>query len=145
IDREKIIKDLLFGQGRIAHSILPPESWAFSPGTQYSYDPAKAKQLLKEAGYNNEPIVFKYGAQNAAVNQYSQVIQSALADVGLNVQIETLDVGTIREQLKQGQFQMYTGIWIGGNQDPIFLKDLFSTGKIPGEGVACCNRGRYSN
>lgn len=145
IDREKIIKELLYGQARVADSILPPESWAFSAGTKYSYDKEKAKQLLKEANYNNEPIVFKFGAGNAAVNQYSQVIQSSLADVGLNVQIETLDVNAIREHLKLGQFQMYTGVWIGGNQDPIFLKDLFSTGKIPGEGVACCNRGRYSN
>jgi ABC-type transport system substrate-binding protein len=40
---------------------------------------------------------------------------------------------------------MFTGIWIGGNQDPIFLKDLFTTGRIPGESAACCNRGRYSN
>ena len=40
---------------------------------------------------------------------------------------------------------MYTGIWIGGNQDPIFLRDLFTTGKIPGGSVACCNRSRYSN
>lgn len=145
IDREKIIKELLFGQARIAHSILPPESWAYAPGTQYTYDPAKAKRLLQEAGYKNEPVVFKFGAQNAAVSQYSQVIQSALTDIGMNVRIETLDVNTIREQLKVGQFQMYTGIWIGGNQDPIFLKDLFTTGRIPGEGVACCNRGRYSN
>ena len=27
----------------------------------------------------------------------------------------------------------------------IFLKDLFSTGAIPGEKVKCCNRSRYSN
>ena len=40
---------------------------------------------------------------------------------------------------------MNTGVWIGGNQDPIFLKDLFTTGKIPGEGVSCCNRSRYSS
>lgn len=144
IDREKIIRELLFGQARIAHSVLPPESWAYAPGTQYTYDPAKAKQLLQEAGYKGEPVIFKYGSGIAAVNNYSQVIQNALTDVGINVRIETLESGVIREQLKLGQFQMYTGIWIGGNQDPIFLKDLFSTGKIPGEGVACCNRGRYS-
>jgi ABC-type transport system substrate-binding protein len=40
---------------------------------------------------------------------------------------------------------MYTGIWIGGNQDPIFLRDLFATSKIPGENVNCCNRSHYSN
>jgi peptide/nickel transport system substrate-binding protein len=145
IDRQKIVSDLLFNQAKVAHSILPPQSWAYSPGTEYTYDPAKAKQLLAEAGYNNEPVVFKYGSGSAAVNQYSQVIQSALNDIGLNVQIETLEVNTIRQQLAQGQFQMYTGIWVGGNQDPIFLRDLFSSTKIPGGSVSCCNRSRYSN
>jgi peptide/nickel transport system substrate-binding protein len=145
VDREKIINDLLYGQARIAHSVLPPESKSYSPGTQYRFDPDKSRQLLKEAGYKGEPIVFKFGSGNSAVSQYSQVIQSSLSDVGLNVQIETLEVRTIRQQLSQGQFQMYTGIWTGGNQDPIFLKDLFTTGRIPGEGVPCCNRGRYSN
>ena len=146
IDRNKIVTDLLFNQAKTADSILPEQSWAFVPGTQYKYDPAKAKQLLQEAGYKGEPIVFKYSSGNSYVNQYAQVIQGSLADVGLNVQIETLEVNTIRTQLAQGQYQMYTGIWIGGNQDPIFLRDLFASSKIPGvSGATCCNRSRYSN
>ena len=146
IDRNKIVSDLLFNQAKTADSILPPQSWAFAPGTQYSYDPNKAKQLLQEAGYKGEPIVFKYSSGNSYVNQYAQVIQSSLADIGMNVQIETLEVNTIRTQLAQGQYQMYTGIWIGGNQDPIFLRDLFASSKIPGvSGATCCNRSRYSN
>ena len=145
IDRQKIVTDLLYDQAKTADSILPLQSWAFTPGTQYNYDPAKARQLLQEAGYKNEPVVFKYSSGNSYVNQYAQVIQSSLADVGLNVQIETLEVNTIRTQLAQGQFQMYTGIWIGGNQDPIFLRDLFATSKVPGPGASCCNRSRYSN
>jgi len=145
IDREKLIKELLSGQAKIASSILPAGSWAYSPGTQYNFDPEKSKQLLREAGYKNEPIKFKYSSGNAAFNSYAQAIQSSLTEVGLNVQIETLDPGTLRTQLAQGQFQMNTGVWIGGNQDPIFLKDLFTTGRIPGPGVACCNRSRYTN
>ena len=145
IDREKIVKELLFGQAKVANSILPEGSWAYTPGTQYSYDPAKAKQLIKDAGYNNEPIKYKYSSGNTAVNQYSQAIQASLKDVGLNVQIEQLELATLLTQLGQGQFEMNTGIWVGGNQDPIFLKDLFTTSHIPGDGVACCNRSRYSN
>jgi len=146
IDRNKIITDLLFNQAKTADSVVPPQSWAYDAGTQYTYDPNKAKQLLQEAGYKNEPIVFKYSSGNSYVNQYSQVIQSSLTDVGLNIQIETLEVNTIRTQLAQGQYQMYTGIWIGGNQDPIFLRDLFASSKIPGiSGATCCNRSRYSN
>ena len=145
IDRQKIVSELLSNQAKVASSILPSQSWAYYAGTSYNFEPAKAKQLLKDAGYNNEPIVFKYGAGNAMVNQYAQVIQSALNDIGLNVRIETLEVNVIRQQLAQGQYQMFTGVWIGGNQDPIFLRDLFSSTKIPGGGVSCCNRSRYKN
>lgn len=145
VNREEIINKLLFGQATIAYSILPEGSWAYSTGTKYTYDPAKSKQLLQEAGYKNEPIVFKFTAGQAAISQYAQVVQSALNEVGLNVQIEPLEGNVLRQQLAQGQFQMNTGIWIGGNQDPIFYKDLFTTAKIPSDKVACCNRSRYSN
>jgi peptide/nickel transport system substrate-binding protein len=145
IDREKLINELLSGQAKIASSVLPSGSWAYSTGTQYSFDQERARQLLKEAGYSDEPIKFKYSSGNAAFNSYAQAIQSSLTAVGLNVQIETVDPGTLRTQLAQGQYQMNTGVWIGGNQDPIFLKDLFTTGRIPGPNVSCCNRWRYSN
>jgi len=145
IDRVKIINELLFGQAIIAHSVLPEESWAYNPGTKYEYNPEKARQLLQEAGYKNEPVKFKFSAGNAAVNQYAQVIQNSLKDVGLNVAIETLEPNTLRSQLATGQFQMNTGRWIGGNQDPIFLRDLFASNKIPGEKGGCCNRSRYNN
>ncbi len=145
IDRQKIISELLFDQAKIASSILPPQSWAYSAGKQYTYDLARVTQLLQEAGYKNEEIVFKYGSGSAAVNNYSQAIQNSLKVAGLNVRIETLEINTIRTQLAQGQYQMFTGIWVGGNQDPIFLRDLFSSTKIPGGSVSCCNRSRYVN
>lgn len=145
IDREKIIKELLFGQATIAYSILPVESWAYNPGTKYNYDPEKAKQLLQESGYKGEKVKFNFPAGSTATNQYAQVIQNSLAQIGLNVEIETIERQVLLKQLALGQYQMYTGIWVGGNQDPIFLNDLFTTKKIPGEKVSCCNRSRYSN
>jgi peptide/nickel transport system substrate-binding protein len=147
IDREKIIEQLLFGQATIAHSILPVESWAYNAGTKYSFDPAKAKQLVQESGYKGEPLKFKISAGSVAFSQYSMVIQNALKELGLNVDIETTEPNVLRQQVSRGQFQMNTGVWVGGNQDPIFLNDLFNTKKIPSEEakVTCCNRSRYSN
>lgn len=145
IDREKIVKELLLGQATVASSILPVSSWAYSEGVKYTYDPDKARQLIKDSGYKDERIKLSFASGNAAFNSYAQVIQSSLREVGLNVEVDPVDPQTLRDNLAAGQFQMNIGVWIGGNQDPIFLKDLFTTGRIPGEGVSCCNRGRYSN
>jgi peptide/nickel transport system substrate-binding protein len=145
IDRDKIVRELLSGQAKVANSILPEDSWAFSGGTKYSYDPAKAKQLLQESGYKGETVNFKISAGSTAISQYAQVIQSALKEVGINAEIETLELNTLLEQLKQGQFQMTTAQWVGGNQDPIFLRDLFESNESPDKKAGGRNRSRYAN
>jgi peptide/nickel transport system substrate-binding protein len=154
IDRESLIKNLLQGQARVAHSMLPPESWAYAGGQVYNYDPARARQLLDEAGLRDpdgdgprpratKPVVMKISATNAVARQSAGVIQNALKDVGLAVSIETLEDNTLREQLVNGQYGLTIGRWVGGNQDPIFLRDLFTF--LTGEGNYRFNRSRYSN
>ena len=156
IDRKTIIHDLLLGQAKIAHSIIPEESWAYSPGQQYVYDPAKAKQLLDEAGFRDpdgdgpqmrlqKPINFKISSSSAATRQYVDVIRDSLQKVGIPVEIETMETNTLLDRLKLGEFQMTTLRWVGGNQDPIFLKDIFVSTEIPTQDRGGRNRSRYKN
>lgn len=156
IDRESMIRDLLLGQGKIAHSILPETSWAYTPGQTYHFDPAMAKKLLDEAGLKDpdgdgpqmrisKPIVFRFSGSSASARQYASVIQNYLKDVGLPVSIEPSELNVFLEQLRRGQFQMAYGQWVGGNQDPIFYRDLFATSEIPTDARPARNRGRYSN
>lgn len=156
IDRESLIRDLLLGQAKIANSILPEESWAYSPGQTYSYDPAKAKSLLDAAGFRDpdgdgpqmrfaKPLSFKVSASSVAARQYAGVIQNYLKNVGIPVAIETAELNTLFDQLRYGQFQITYGQWVGGNQDPIFFKDLFASSEIPTQERAARNRSRYSN
>ncbi|HJR07238.1 MAG TPA: ABC transporter substrate-binding protein [Pyrinomonadaceae bacterium] len=152
IDRESIIKNLLQGQVRVAHSILPQESWAYSPQQKtYTYDPAQAKRLLDEAGFKDPdgdgpqmrfstPLSWKISASNSVVRQFVGVMQNSLKEVGIPVNIETLEDNTLREAQRNGQYQLTVGRWVGGNQDPIFLRDLFTY--LTGGNF---NRGRYRN
>lgn len=153
IDREKLVNQLLSGQATIAHSILPEKSWAYSVGTKYNFDEAKAAQLLDEAGFKkgadgkrfSQPIRFKIVSGNSAISQYAQVIQEDLAKIGIPISVEPAELSTLLDQLKKGQFDMTMTRWVGGNQDPIFLRDLFATSEIPNEARAGRNRSRYSN
>jgi peptide/nickel transport system substrate-binding protein len=156
IDRESIVRDLYLGQAQIAHSILPENSWAYTPGQKYSYDPEKAKQLLDEAGFRDpdgdgpqmrfpQPIVIKINAASTAARNVASVIQDYLKKVGIPMQIETVENNTLRSQLLQGQFQLTYGQWVGGNTDPVFYKDLFESSEIPTKDRASRNRSRYSN
>jgi peptide/nickel transport system substrate-binding protein len=156
VDREGMIRDLLLGQGQIAHSILPVESWAYQAGQTYSFDPALAKKELDEAGFKDpdgdgpqmrfaKPVVFKVSGSSVAAKNYAGVIQNYLKNVGVPVSIETAELNTLFDELRRGNFQIFYGQWVGGNQDPIFYKDLFATSEIPTETRASRNRSRYSN
>lgn len=148
INRDEIINNLLFGQAKLAYSILPESSWAYAPGTKYDFNQEKARQLLDEAGFkagangNRFPqaVKFKIIAGNAATSQYAQVIQNQLKAIGIPVEIETAESGVFFDQLKKGQYQMTTARYVGGNHDPIYFRDLFASSQIGNS-----NRTRYSN
>ena len=156
IDRETMIRTLLQGLGKPAHSIIPEESWAYSTGQTYSYDPAHAKKLLDEAGFTDpdgdgprmrfdKPVIYKLSGSSIAGRQYAGVIQNYLKEVGVPVEIQTPEQNTFFDELKRGNFQISYSQWVGGNQDPIFYKDLFATSEIPTETRPSRNRSRYSN
>src|SRR5581483_6923919 len=58
IDRNVIIKDLLLGYARPVDSPIPPGLVGHTNLGQKPYDPEKAKQILKQAGYRNLTIDF---------------------------------------------------------------------------------------
>ena len=146
IDRPTIIQQLLLGYGKLAHSILPEESWAYSTGHVYNYDPAMAKKLLAEANFRaDKPIVYKLSGSTIAGRQYAGVIQNQLKAVGIPVEIQTAEINTFFDELRRGNFQIAYAQWVGGHQDPIFYKDLFATSEIPTQTRSSRNRSRYSN
>jgi ABC-type transport system substrate-binding protein len=85
-----------------------------------------------------QPIFLKINAASAPTRQYASVIQNQLKQVGIPCEIDQVEFNTLLDQQRKGQFQLTTGRWVGGNQDPIYLNDLFHTD-------AYQNRGRYSN
>jgi len=93
----------------------------------------------------DKPIIFKLSGASVAGRQYAGVIQNDLKAVGMPVEIQTPEQNTLFDELRRGNFQMAYSQWVGGNQDPIFYKDLFATSEIPTQTRPSRNRSRYSN
>ncbi len=52
LDRERLVDEVVAGQGIVANSIVMPDNWAYNPAVKtYPYDPGRAAQLLDEAGW----------------------------------------------------------------------------------------------
>jgi peptide/nickel transport system substrate-binding protein len=147
IDRRPLIESLWRNQVRPADSILPPQSWAYSGNVpHYEHDPAKAAQLLDQAGYplrngTRFPLTMKTSTEGST-RLMAAVLQQQLAEVGIALDIRSFESATFLADVGKGAFQFYSLRWIGGNQDPDMFEALFHSSKFPPNGF---NRGYYSN
>jgi len=94
IDR-KMIVDALWGGRTVVPRGLQWDFYAdmlVADWTVPNYDPALARQLIREAGYKGEPITFRVGP-NYYINQTptSQVLVEMWKQVGLNVQLKMVE------------------------------------------------------
>lgn len=70
---------------------------------------AKAKQLLKEAGYNGEPVVFVTNTSYDYMYKAAQVIQEQLKKIGMNVTLGVYDwAGSLAVRKDMGKWDMFT-------------------------------------
>jgi len=109
IDRDTIVKTLLFGKTIAPTSLWPNSSWYNTSLTEYPYDPTQAAQLLDAAGYKvgsdgiragtcgGKPVKFSISLETT-VKQLRQdeqaAIQANLKQVGIDVKTIATPAGT---------------------------------------------------
>ena len=150
IDREAIVRYLRRGMARIASGVIPPLSWAFAEDTfEFTHDPARARQLLDEAGYRDpdgpggQPrlhLTLKTSTSEVYRVQ-AAVIQRDLADVGIALELRSMEIATLFSDIFSGNVQLYTLQWVGVT-DPDMLRRVFHSAQVPPTGF---NRGYYIN
>jgi peptide/nickel transport system substrate-binding protein len=107
IDREKVIATVKKGTGRISDTMFPA-AWAQAKDLNpHKYDPALAKQLLTEAGWDSSRKVdFIYYYADQVNKDTVTAIQAYLAAVGVNIVPRLLNPAEIQSVYKDGKFEM---------------------------------------
>lgn len=116
IDRETIAKDLLHDTATPAYQMMAPASPYYDKANDiYSYDPAKAKDLLTQSGYpNGIDITVGYitsGSGSMQAKAMNEALQAQLAKSGIRVTLDPVDFAGMYAKLGAGN----TG-WQAANQ-----------------------------
>jgi peptide/nickel transport system substrate-binding protein len=146
INRQAIIQFVLFNQAEPATGILPPWNTAYNADVKkYDYDPAEAGRLLDRAGFPEKhgyrfTLDFKT-SDNPLSIRVAQAIAYQLEQVGIKVNLRSYEWATFYNDIRHGNFQIYTLRWVGV-MDPDILYYAFDSASIPPYGA---NRGYYVN
>ncbi|MCM3217413.1 ABC transporter substrate-binding protein [Niallia taxi] len=108
IDREKIVNQLLKGEGEIVDGPYTSVSpYLDKDLATYTYDPEKAKQLLEEAGWDfDKTIDFVVPIGNKVREQSADIIAQNLEAIGIKLNTTTYDFPTIMSKAKAGEFDL---------------------------------------
>jgi peptide/nickel transport system substrate-binding protein len=147
INRADIVEKATFGISKPDQWMIDPEQVPPSPNMYvYSYDPQIANLLLDQAGFSRGPNGFRFTIEimtrsgEPDEQLFAQLIKDQLAEVGINVNIVSVDFATYLARQQRFDYQIATvKYWI----DPLWVYQLFHTEWI-GKG-AFTNNFQYSN
>lgn len=152
-DRKGIIDSVVYGLGRPTYSAYPQSSPAYNEKVEhYDFDPKKAADLFKQAGYTlNGKKLMKDGQQlslkllfntpNKVREGIATITQQQLGDLGIAVDVQGLEFQAYLDTIKKEPFDydLYVLGW-SSTTNPYFAYQIWSESSIPQ-----LNSGAYIN
>jgi peptide/nickel transport system substrate-binding protein len=147
INKDEIVQGVLLGLGQTTNGPFKPDMWSYNQNLKpFPYDPAKARELLTEAGWvdtNKDGYVEKNGQKfvltilvnqgNKMREQCALIIQARLKEVGIEVKIRIVEWAAMtKEYLYKHDFEACVMGWTIPMDPDLF--DVFNSQKTnPGE------------
>lgn len=107
IDRDFAKNVVWNGLGEVAVGPISSSTRFFDKNlAKYKYDPAKAKALLKEAGYKGEKVRFMPLPYGETWTRWGEAVRQNLQDVGINLEIVATDVPGYNQKLGEWDYDI---------------------------------------
>jgi peptide/nickel transport system substrate-binding protein len=119
IDREAILKTVLFGNGVVANSVIPAGALYYNKDNPTcKFDPAHAKTLLEQAGVKDLKLKFLISAGNVADEQGAVIIKDSLAKAGIEADIVKEEAGQAWTSMQAMDYDIALSYWTNDIIDP---------------------------
>ena len=143
IPADLIIEKVLKGKAFSARGYLPTTSPAFNPNIKkYDFNPEKAKQLMKDAGYE-KGFVIEHAIGTANKSWGTGIYEAAmpyLKKIGITLKIQQMEGAAMSERIRKADYQMF--IWsLGSGPDPLEALTRWKSDFSPAAG----NYVKYNN
>jgi peptide/nickel transport system substrate-binding protein len=140
IDRDELLRRVLHGTGAVPTQPIAPRVFGFNPDLGApTYDPARSRRLLADAGHAGGLKVrldYPHGREPAA-----RLLQEQLARVGVQVELVGLDRGVLWEQASRSSL-FFAGWDCSTGESSEFFQFCLHT---PRDGYGAANYGGFSH
>ena len=118
VNRDALVQVVMHGRAIPHYGPISPSVPGYWPGTEYigyHYNLDEAKSLMEEAGYsyNDDGMLEKDGQALALVlkttpgsSKTAEVLQEQFGALGVEIQIEQLELGILREEYASGNYTL---------------------------------------
>jgi peptide/nickel transport system substrate-binding protein len=148
INEDEIIEKVMRGQATATAQVPDVPTVGYLPGLKrLPYDPAKAKQLLAEAGYPNGFDITVAGPNDRYVNdeKICEAVAKYLAKVGLKVSLDVKPKSIFFDELSDFKHQFYLIGWFDGSFDFGRSAEKLLHTVDKDKGMGAYNGTKYSN
>jgi peptide/nickel transport system substrate-binding protein len=120
INRSALVKAVLFGNGKPANSLFPPQVPYYqkaTPGLQFNLTQAK-QEMAKSSVPHGFTTTILIAAGNSDYLTISTIMQSELKPLGIKVKIQQLDPNTANTNFQDQKYDMSLTLWTMDIPDP---------------------------
>lgn len=143
VDKKAIVDAVYFGIGAPSRGPMAPAIWGYDKSLKrepYPYDPQKAKDLLKKAGFPNGFKCTLYSDTRTQRKNVSELVQAYLSQVGVEVKIELLERGAFLSAASKGVNGTGLSGWVGTGDADGALTPIYHT-----SGIGSVNYSQWSD